>query len=91
MHRGEAQVSRITPEEARSTAANWSELSAWARDRRPAWYHVSGVRPDNLEELVREAGIRDEDLSSFSRSSRSVTSQELLRGDRHRPLCADGS
>ena len=82
MHRGEAQVSRITPEEARSTAANWSELLAWARDRRPAWYHVSGVRPDRPRRACARSRDSRRRSSSFSRSCRSVTSQALpaLRG-----------
>ena len=66
LHRGEAKISMVTPGEAHSsTAASWSDLSAWARDKSPAWYHVSGVHRDQLEELVRMAGIRDEDLVHF--------------------------
>ena len=66
LHRGEAKISMITPGEAHSsTAASWSDLLAWTRDKSPAWYHVSGVHRDQLEELVRMAGIRDEDLVHF--------------------------
>ncbi len=66
LHRGEARVSMITPGEAHSsTAASWSDLSAWTRDQKPAWYHVSGVHRDQLEELAARAGIRDEDLVHF--------------------------
>jgi len=66
LHRGEATISMITPGEAHSsTPATWSDLLAWTRDKSPAWYHVSGVHRDRLEELVRMAGIRDEDLVHF--------------------------
>ena len=66
LHRGEAKISMIPPGEVHSsTAASWSDLSAWIRDRSPAWYHVSGVHRDQLEELVRMAGIRDEDVVHF--------------------------
>jgi Mg2+ and Co2+ transporter CorA len=66
LHRGEAKISMTTPGEAHSsTAASWSDLLAWARDKSPAWYHVSAIQRDRLEELVRTAGIRDEDLVLF--------------------------
>ena len=63
---GEAKISKIPPGDVQSSAvASWSDLSDWIRDRTPAWYHVSGVHRDQLEELVRKARIRDEDVVHF--------------------------
>ena len=66
LRRGEAKITMIPSGEAHSPAvASSSDLSAWIRHRSPAWYHVSGVQRDQLEELVRLAGIRDEDVVHF--------------------------
>ena len=63
---GQTQVTIVMPgTELSSRDSSWTELLAWARDPKAAWYHASSVDGDQLLQLVPLATIPDQDVVHF--------------------------